>query len=241
MEFDTSKLHPSSNGHCAQAIEHLGRMMSSGRPWADALLEAVGLWTSPAEEYQGRHFVYLIQGEAFDWLQLAERLLTEAPFERAPQEEQEHLLFHGELPSYVTAQRFRDCLGVAKYRAHLNFFYGVVVEEALMQAVEEEVLKEGGARGFVQGRGVDNVVAHRLYGDTYDALLQRFHREGKQRHHRTLSLSEWKAFIYWLFKWRLKWSDQARTASDTRKGLSYLSAIMPSLELGVTLPTPLLD
>ena len=241
MEFDTSKPDPSSNGHCVEAVEHLGRMMSSGRPWADALLEAVGLWTPPEEEYQGRHFVYLIQGEAFDWLQLAERLLTEAAFERAPQEEQERLLFYGELPSYITAQRFSDCLGVAKYRAHLSFFYGVVVEEALMQAVEEEVLKEGCAQGFVQGRGVDSMVAQRLYDDTYDALLQRFHLEGEQRPHHILSLSEWKAFTYWLFKWRMKRSDQARTASDTRKGLSYLSAVMPSLELSVTLPTPLLE
>ena len=227
------------NGHRPEAVEHLRRQLKAGRFWADALLEAVGLWTAPQEEYQERHFTYLVQDEAFDWLLVAERLLIEVP-EAVPDVERERLLFHGELPAHVTEQYLKRCLGVEKYRGHLNFFYGVVVEEELMQAVELEALKEGRSRGFTQGRGVDEQVAQRLYGDTYGSLLQRFQGEDGPRllsahgepfgsaqdmpvePRRTLSLGEWKAFVYWLHKLRLKRSDQARTASDTRKGLRQL-------------------
>lgn len=237
VDFHAPGPHPSRNGHALQVVEGLGRAVESGRPWADALLEAVGLWTAPEEEYEGRRFVYLIQGEAFDWLLLAERLLLEVP-SAAPEPEKERLLFSGELPASITAERFREGLGVTKYRAHLNFFYGVVVEEALMEAVEQEALKEGRSRGFIQGRGVDDLVARRLYGDTYPALLQRFRLERGGSLRGPLTMGEWKAFIYWLFKSRLSRSDQARTASDTHKGLTYLATVMPSVHACVTLPVP---
>ncbi len=209
------------NGHQPLAVEHLRRELEAGRPWADALLEAVALWTAPEEEYLGRHFTYLVQDEAFDWLLVAERLLMEVPG-AVPEREQEKLLFHGELPAHVTDQHLKRRLGVEKYRGHLNFFYGVVVEEALMQAVELEALKEGRARGFTQGRGVDEQVAQQLYGGTYGSLLQQCQGEEGHRHHRRLTLGEWKAFVYWLHKLRLKRSDQARAASDTSKGLRQL-------------------
>jgi hypothetical protein len=204
-----------------EAVEHLRGALQSGRPWADVLLEAVGLWTAPHEEYQGRRFTYLLQGEALDWLTVAERLLMEVP-EALSREERERLLFHSKLPEHVTEQQFKQCLGVDKYRAHLNFFYGVIVEEALMQAVELEALKESRARGFTQGRGVDILVAERLYGDEYGTLLAQFRNGDVKGRKPGLDLGEWKAFIYWLHKLRLERSDQARTASDTRKGLRQL-------------------
>ena len=78
----------------------------------------------------------------------------------------------------------------------------------------------------------------RLYGDTYPALLQRFRRERGGSLRGPLTMGEWKAFIYWLFKSRLSRSDQARTASDTHKGLTYLATVMPAVRACVTLPVP---
>ena len=82
------------------------------------------------------------------------------------------LLLTGELPAGVTEGRFKDALGVAKYRAHLNFYYGVVVEEALWLAVECEVLKERGVRGLHHGLGVHDLVWQRLYGGDRRVLGQ---------------------------------------------------------------------
>ena len=222
MVFEDTQLSTEKNGRLA--IEHLRRQVSEGRHWADALLEAVGLWDCPQEHYRDRDFTYLLHGEAFDWLLLAERLLMELPW-TAPVEEQERLLFAAELPLHVTESQFREALGIEKYRAHLNFFYGVVVEEALILSVEREVLKEGRLRGFVQGRGAEDRVFQSLYGAPYDALLKTYLREQRRRVRKNFNLTDLKCFTYWLFKLRLKHNDGARTASDTRKGLQQLSVL----------------
>ena len=237
MIFEDTQLSIEKNGR--EAIEHLRSRVSEGCHWADALLEAVGLWDCPQENYKGRDFTYLLQGEAFDWLLMAERLLLELPWV-APAEEQERLLFTGELPDHVTESQFRGALGVAKYRAHLNFFYGVVVEEALILTVEREVLKEGGLRGFVQGRGAEDRVFQRLYGAPYDTLLRTFLRQQRRRMRKHFNLTDLHAFTYWLFKLRLQRNDGARTASDTRKGLQQLS-LMWERAGRPRLPAPAID
>ncbi len=205
----------------APAIEHLVRETGAGRPWGVPLVEAVGMWTAPSETIDGLELTYLIGGEAFDWLALAERLLRAVP-DAVPASDRERLLSTGALPPGVTAARFKDSLGFSKYRAHLNFFYGVVVEEALWLAVEREVLKQLGVRGRNDGAGVQDLVMQRLYGADMISLVRRFNRE--RGHARTVrfTLTDWKALTYWLFKLRVGRSDSARTASDTRKGLSVL-------------------
>ena len=206
------------------AVEHLVRETGAGRPWGGALVEAVGMWTAPCERFDGRELTYLIGGEAFDWLALAERLLRAVP-DGVPASERDRLLATGALPPGVTEARFKDALGVSKYRAHLNFFYGVVVEEALWLAVEREVLKLLGVRGRNDGAGVQDLVMRRLYGADMTSLVRRFNRE--RGHPRTVrfTLTDWKAFTYWAFKLRVGRSDSARTASDTRKGLSVLQEL----------------
>ena len=50
---------------------------------------------------------------------------------------------------------FRDFIGPTKYRAYLNYWYGVIVEEALQLAVEEEVRKRYRARGYPDSEDFD--------------------------------------------------------------------------------------
>ena len=210
------------------ALEGLIRSVESGVPWARALVEAVGAWTAPRERLGGQERVYLVGGEAFDWLALAERLLhgldTAVPG-AVPTHEQDRLLVRGELPDGITPALFKEALGVAKYRAHLNFFYGVVVEEALSLAVEREVQKERGVRGIQEAFGVLDLVCQRLYRADHASLARRFRREQGRRPSVKFSLAEWKEFTYWLFKMRVGRSDASRTASDTRKGLSMLEEL----------------
>lgn len=84
-----------------EALLHLRAAVRKGVPWYQALLQAVGLWTIPEEVYQDRDYQYLIQGEAFDWLVLAERLCAELDG-YIPPEDRELLLFQGKLPAEVT-------------------------------------------------------------------------------------------------------------------------------------------
>jgi hypothetical protein len=182
----------------------------------------------PCEEVDGERVTYLIAGEAFDWLTLAERLLRglEAAVPGiVADEDRERLLFKGRLPDEVTPARFRESLGVDKYRAHLNFFYGVVVEEALWHAVEREVTKERGVRGLHHPHGVMDLVFEKLYRADVKTLMRRFRREREERPSVTFTLTEWKEFTYWLFRLRVGKHDSARIASDTRKGLRMLEEL----------------
>ncbi len=206
-------------------LEHFRGALANGTPWPEALLAAVGEWTAPSEIVDGVRLDYLIEGEAFDWLLLAERLLREAPAGCIPIEEAEELLFTGMLPDGITEARFKSFLGPEKYRAHLNHFYGVVVEEALWHAVEREVEKERSVRGLQHPFGVQNLIAERLYRAGLVPLLRQFQREHRRGRRVRLTLAESRAFTYWLFKRRVANSDQARIASDTRKGLRMLNEL----------------
>ncbi len=204
-----------------EALRHLKTATQSGLPWHRALLEAVGLWTLAQEEYQDRHYQYLIQGEAFDWLVLAERLCVELDGV-IPAEEKELLLFWGQLPEIVEPEVFRDLLGINKYRAYLNFWYGVVVEEALQLSVEEDVRKRHQARGYSDTEElIDEAFVH-LYRAGRSELMEEFRQEAHIPKRRHLSLSDLKEFTYWLHKRRLKIWDPARVASDTNKGIRRL-------------------
>ena len=61
----------------SECIGHLQCALNRGQKWYIALLETMAQWALPEENWHGRHYRYLIGGEAFDWLLLAERLLLE--------------------------------------------------------------------------------------------------------------------------------------------------------------------
>ena len=213
--------HTPANG----TIERFCAALANGTPWPEALLTAIGERSAPSETVDGVRLDYLIGGEAFDWLLLAERLLREAPAGRVPVAAVERLLFEGELPEEMSDARFKSLLGPEKYRAHLNHFYGVVVEEALWHAVEREVEKERSVRGLQHPFGVQNLISERLYRAELMPLLRQFQREHGRARRVRLTLAESHAFTYWLFKRRIANSDQARIASDTRKGLRMLNEL----------------
>jgi hypothetical protein len=206
-----------------EAIRHLEQAVIAGKHWYLALLEAIRLWTESEETYNGRHYRYLIDGEAFDWLLLAERI-CEAVDDLVPEEEKLALLFQGQPPLRLTKDRFKELIGGAKYRQYLNYFYGVTVEEALFLAVETEVRKEWRTSGYNNEHNLVNEVYQRIYGATKAILLKRFRREKSYPQLRSITLTELREFTYWLFKYRLKHCDKARVASDTKKALEQLVA-----------------
>ncbi|MCX8125638.1 MAG: hypothetical protein N3E40_00640 [Dehalococcoidia bacterium] len=204
-----------------QAIQHFREGVTSGRHWYIALLEAINLWQSPEEDYDGRHYQYLIAGEAFDWLLLAERLTSEVAG-LIPEDELTNLLLFDRPPLEITRQEFRRLIGATKYQAYLNFLYGILVEESLVMAVIEEIRKERRAQGIGDDDGVAEAAYRRIYGASQKELLDQFRREKSYPRLKSTSLSELKEFTYWLFKYRIRRCDQSRVASDTRKALTRL-------------------
>ena len=200
--------------------------LGAGRPWLDALLDVVAHWDVPAEQVDGRDYRYLIGGEAFDWLLLAERLCEALHGHPAlPQDEVDALLLHERFPQPLDEAAFKAALGPAKYRAHLNFIYGVRVEEALQLAVEQEVQKE--RRSGVTGLDarIDEDVFQRIYGGARLTLLAEYRSAHDRPMTGRISLSELKDFTYWLFKRRVQIQDPARVASDTRRALELLNRL----------------
>lgn len=195
-----------------------------GEPWFPALLRAIARWRLPEEQIDGRRYVYLIAGEAFDWLLLAERL-TDAIAGLVPADECDDLLFHGRVPADLGPNGFRGLIGPAKYRAHLNYLYGVLVEEALQLAVEEDRHKEIRCRAWGIDPRVDETAFQRIYGQGKEELLRLFREERGAVHTPAISLTESREFTYWLFKRRLRVSDPARVASDTQRGLAQLARL----------------
>ena len=160
----------------------------------------------------------------FDWLTLAERLCGELDG-LVPIEDKERLLFHGRLPEEVADRDFQQALGSSKHRGFLNFWYGVVVEEALQLAVEDEVRKQHRAKGFAGSEDLVEEAFLRIYQARRTDLVKEFLKELGEPGRKSLSLTEIKEFTYGLFKRRVKIWDPARVASDTRKGLERLHSL----------------
>ena len=218
---DHQELKEPSSTDGQAAAERFRRAVEGGQPWAVALLEAIAGWTDARESYQGRSFDYFIGGEAFDWLLLAERL-CEAADGLIPDGEKEELLFTGKLPPEFDLSRFKGLMGVEKYRGYLNYFYGVTVEESLQLAAELEVEKRYLSNGHRYRQDYSEEAFQRVYRAPRSTLIEAFREDQGYAAKDSMALSESKEFTYWLFKHRVKTSDQAKTASDTRKGLTQL-------------------
>jgi hypothetical protein len=219
----------STNGHALEAnpvLQNFIAAVASGESWPDALLEAAAAWTLSYEVVGERNYCYLLGGEAFDLLTLAERLLDEVA-DYVPDRERVDLVFNGRWPDDLNDEQIRARIGEGRHAAHLNFLYGVTVEEALQLAYELEVLKEKTSRVWGDDlRTAEGEQAfERLYGRGRSELLQEFLADRHEIHlpADTLGLGDLREFTYWLFKYRVAECDPARVASDTRKGLGLLS------------------
>ena len=195
--------------------------MVRGQPWYPALLEVVARWAAAEEELNGVRQRYLIGGEAFDWLLLAQRLLAEVE-EQIPTGELERLLIFGLPPDGSTEEDFARAIGGPKHRAHLNFQYGVTVEELLLLSAELELQKAGRLAGA--GQPQPDVLAYeRVYGKSLEELQLLYATETDTRLAARMRQTELQAFTYWCSKYRLRHSEPARVASDTKKAIALMS------------------
>jgi hypothetical protein len=213
-----------AQAQACEVVDELKAAIVGGGDWYAAMLEAVRNWPLPVETVNGREYRYLVGGEAFDWLLLAERLADEIA-DHVPEDELMALLFTGKAPVDVPEDEFQELLG-AKYKAHLNFVYGVRVEAALQMAVLEEVRKEHhGSRVWDKNGNVDEEVHQRIYGQGMADLLGVYREEDGAACGEEVSLADLNEWRYWLFKYRIKNCDPEKVASDTRKGLAVLQGL----------------
>ncbi len=212
------------------AVRAFAAALGEGEHWYRALLGAVHLWSRAEECYGGRYFRYLIGGEALDLLLVMERMCWDCRHLLPPAEY--NALFFYARPPYTYADRdFAHLLGEEKYRAYLNYFYGVTLEEVLLHAVEDEILKATNYGVTRDSRDPENPYT-RLYGRNEHELLQEFSAARERDRSGVMTLTEWKEFHYWLFKQRVATSLPERLASDTQKGLETLRLLRGTYPAG---------
>lgn len=200
---------------------HLRSAIAAGEPWPQALLRAMGLWTLAEEVWRGRRHRYLILDEAFDWLLLAQRLADEVDG-LIPQVDRRRRLATGRFLEEFSQEDLRRLLGTSKYRAYLNYWYGVTVEASLQVAAREETRKEHVSRGLSSRSRVAEEAFRRVYGEHRWQLEEHFRAEHGADGELDVRGSDAALFTYWLFRRRLRGGEPARVASDTRKGLERL-------------------
>src|SRR5918992_5683064 len=84
-----------------EALGYLRGLVAAGEHWYIGVLKTMARWSQSEEVIEGRHYRYLVGGEAFDWLLLAERLIDELGG-AVTAEEREALVFHGHPPLEVS-------------------------------------------------------------------------------------------------------------------------------------------
>ena len=212
---------PSPTLAVEETISGFKASIKTGKNWFLALLEAINKWPVSEENYAGQDYHYIISGEALDMLQIAERLLSAAG-ELIPEEDKLLYLFHNKPPVQLTMEETRELMGEQRLGQHLNFLYGIVVEEAIIQAVEEEVLKEDqGLNARNEAEVIDEAYS-RIYETQQRVMLRKFRKDMGYGISRKMTLKQLKEFSYWRFKFRLKHCDKARIASDTNKALAWM-------------------
>ena len=140
-----------------------------------------------------------------------------------PEDERMNLMF-GYPPIDLSDEEFKSIIGNEKYQAHLNFFYGILVERVLHLVVQLELDKEKG--GGACKPDDDDELFTRIYGASEADMIERFRQENGSPPGDVFTLTEFKQFTYWLFKFRVANSDSSRLASDTKKALKYLDGML---------------
>ena len=206
----------------SESMQYFKNSLYEGKEWVSELIKSMSLWTLEEEIYNGKHNKYLIDGEAFDWLLLARRLL-DAIGDLVPTTEKNRLLLSEDISDLMSQDEFRNLLGPEKYSAYLNYWYGIVVEEAVIRSAEEEEGKGMPRSGKIGKARIRQKAYEKLYGLNQEELYNTYLSDKGYQKTPSFNVGIAKEFTYWLFKYRLVNSEGERVASDTRKGLLLLN------------------
>ncbi len=212
------------------------KLQSQPTDWQSAFIETVAAWPVANETLYGETYHYFIGGEAFNWKRLAERITIElAEDDESPIESSE--IFNWLATSGVFGglgeEKFRRIIGVDGWRAHLNYFYGVHIEQCLIAAIQARNHKRRYSAGLPPSDESSDRAYLGLYEDNEQTLWDQFLTENSERlsnlidespeETRTIALDE--EFTYWLFKRRIEYTLAPQVASETQRGLEMMHQI----------------
>ncbi len=212
------------------------RLEDDASHWQPTFLKTVAAWPKQNERIDCETFHYFIGGEAFNWKRLAERIATQLANDNFSQIRSADLfewlsttgVFGG-----IPEQQFQRILGVDAWRAHLNYFYGVHIEQCLIAAVQSRIQKRRYSNGMPPSDDASERAYLGLYEETEETLWDQFLEENSvcladliaesPDETRTIALEE--EFTYWLFKRRIEYTNAPQVAAETQRGLAMLNQI----------------
>lgn len=209
--------------------------------WKTAFLETIAAWPIENERIFDETFHYFIGGEAFNWKRLAERIATQLDREESntiPAEKIFEWIEASNVFGGIPEDEFRRILGIDGWRAHLNHFYGVHIEQCLIAAVQARIQKNRYASGMPPSDDASDKAYIGLYEQTEQELWEIFTTENAERlsnliaespeQTRTIALDE--EFTYWLFKRRIEYTLAPQVAAETQRGLDMMAKINAATE-----------
>lgn len=235
-ETQTHETDDAPTNHRALLVDLVKSIEDQPADWQKSFIATIAAWPIENETVHGETFHYFIGGEAFNWKRLAERIATELAAKGCDQP-QPHEIFDWIATSGtfggLSEQEFRRILGVDGWRAHLNHFYGVHIEQCLLAAVQSRIQKQRYSKGMPPSDDASDRAFMGLYEDTEQELWQIFTTENAERlshlidesadDTRSIALDE--EFTYWLFKRRIENTNAPQVAAETQRGLDMMARI----------------
>ena len=194
-------------------IQELRNEVSQGENWQKSVAKYIGLWNEKEEFYRGYKYIYLIDDEALDWLNLTERLVSSIK-SYITKEEYNYVSTSGLLPDQEIYKYIKKTIPKKKLSQMRNFYYGIIIENLIyhykiLEYQKNTIVVEDNDQRFYE----------EIYNKPIEVLYEIFYKERKTINKNKLNFHELKLFSYWLFKYRLKHSDKTKMAHETNTAL----------------------
>ena len=194
-------------------IQELRNEVSQGENWQKSVAKYIGLWNEKEEFYRGYKYIYLIDDEALDWLNLTERLVSSIK-SYITKEEYNYVSTSGLLPDQEIYNYIKKTIPKKKLSQMRNFYYGIIIENLIyhykiLEYQKNTIVVEDNDQRFYE----------EIYNKPIEVLYEIFYKERKTINKNKLNFHELKLFSYWLFKYRLKHSDKTKMAHETNTAL----------------------
>jgi hypothetical protein len=194
-------------------IQELRNEVSQGENWQKSVAKYIGLWNEKEEFYRGYKYIYLIDDEALDWLNLTERLVSSIK-SYITKEEYNYVSTSGLLPDQEIYNYIKKTIPKKKLSQMRNFYYGIIIENLIyhykiLEYQKNTIVIEDNDQRFYE----------EIYNKPIEVLYEIFYKERKTINKNKLNFHELKLFSYWLFKYRLKHSDKTKMAHETNTAL----------------------
>ena len=210
-------------------LEIFNNALNNGENWKNVVLEVIKIWSIPEEKKGNHKLTYLISDEAFNWVRLAIRIVNSSNIE-VPEDEIREFLFSGFLPNTLSEYEFKSKIGDSKFKGWQNYYYGIIVEQAVIELTKMNIMKKVFSTGINISEERLDIVFDEIYGNSFEVLWKDFNlnTSGVNRKYylpKTTGESESEEFIYWLFKRRLSKSTPEVFASRVNEALKYLDNV----------------